>query len=58
MIHLPLIDKHAAVLWDVVAIQHRVPRRAGERNDCESLGSKKALLHPQGTISLLLMLLK
>ena len=58
MIHLPLIDKHAAVLWDVVAVQHCVPGRAGERKDSESMGSKKVLLYPQGTISLLLILLK
>lgn len=54
MIHLPLIDKHAAVLWDVVAVQHCVPGGAGERKDSENLG----LLHPQGTISLPLTLVK
>lgn len=58
MVYLPLVDKHAAVLWDVVTIQHRVPGRAGERKDSESLGRGKVLLHPQGTINLLLMLVK
>lgn len=46
MIHLPLIDEHAAVLGDVVAIQHRVPGCAGERKDSEGSGGKKVLLHP------------
>lgn len=40
MVHLPLVDEHAAILWDVVAIQHRVLGCAGERKDGE-LGKSK-----------------
>lgn len=40
MVHLPLVDEHAAILWDEVAVQHRVLGGAGERKDGE-LGKAK-----------------
>lgn len=40
MVHLPLVDEHAAILWDVVPVQHRVLGGAGERKDGE-LGKPK-----------------
>lgn len=40
MVHLPLVDEHAAILRDVEAVQRCVPGRAGDRKDGE-LGKPK-----------------